>query len=78
MKQGIKKSGGLSPSKITTSSDGDNVTITIPKSALSNYSGADGSDSDSSSNDTKGYLMLAGMGLLLIGVVYFGTRLVKG
>lgn len=76
MKQGIKKGGGLSPSKITT--DGDNVTITIPKSALnSNYSGADGSESDSSS-DKKGYLMLAGIGLLLIGVVYFGSRLAKG
>lgn len=75
MQKGTQK-GGFSPSKITT--DGDNVTITIPKSALnSNYSGADGAKSDSSS-DKKGYLMLAGMGLLLIGVVYFGTKLAKG
>jgi hypothetical protein len=77
MKQGTVKSGGLSPSKITTSSDGDNVTITIPKSALTKYSGVDGTESDSSSNKT-GYLMLAGMGLILIGVVYYGTKLVKG
>lgn len=76
MKQGKVTGGGLSPSKITTSSDGDNVTITIPKSALSSYSGADGSQSDSS--DTKGYFMLAGMGLILIGVIYYGTKLAKG
>lgn len=75
MKKGDKINGGFSPSKIST--EGDNVTITIPKSALTKYSGADGSSSDSS-NDTKGYLMLAGMGLLLIGVVYYGTRLAKG
>ena len=73
MQKGTQK-GGFSPSKITT--DGDNVTITIPKSALSNYSGADGSQSDSS--DKTGYLMLAGMGLILIGVIYYGTKLVKG
>jgi hypothetical protein len=76
MKKGDKINGGFSPSKITTSSDGDNVTITIPKSALTKYSSADGTESDSS--DKKGYLMLAGMGLILIGVVYFGNKLVKG
>lgn len=76
MKIGTQK-GGFSSSKITTSSDGNNVTITIPKSALnSNYSGVDGIESDSS--DKKGYLMLAGMGLILIGVIYFGTKLAKG
>jgi hypothetical protein len=76
MKIGTQK-GGFSSSKITTSSDGNNVTITIPKSALnSNYSGVDGTEGDSS--DKKGYLMLAGMGLILIGVIYYGSKLVKG
>lgn len=75
MKIGTQK-GGFSPSKITTSSDGNNVMITIPKSALTKYSGADGNESDSS--DKKGYLMLAGMGLILIGVIYYGTKLAKG
>lgn len=71
-----KKTGGFSSSSIIANSDGDNVTITIPKSALTKYSSADGAESDSS--DKKGYLMLAGMGLILIGVLYFGNKLVKG
>ncbi len=75
MKIGTQK-GGFSSSSIVANSDGDNVTITIPKSALTKYSSADGTESDSS--DKKGYLMLAGMGLILIGVLYFGNKLVKG
>lgn len=82
MKQGKVKMGVFSSSNITANSDGNTVTITIPKISLSsNFSNADG-DVPVAVTETKtegigAYKNMIFIGLIGVAIGYIVTRTVK-